>query len=78
MRGHFDAEADVLYLRFDESSIVESQEVRPGIVLDFNADDRVVAVEIRGLQGQLPQANLKQIEFAVLAAGLAEQRALST
>lgn len=31
-----DKEADALYLRLDDSKIIESQEVSPGVVLDFN------------------------------------------
>ncbi len=38
MKLHGDQEADALYLRLDESKIVESEEVSPGVVLDFNAD----------------------------------------
>jgi uncharacterized protein YuzE len=30
----------------DESKIVESEEVSPGVVLDFNAENQVVGVEI--------------------------------
>jgi uncharacterized protein YuzE len=36
MKVHFDEKADALYLRLDDSKIIESQEVQPGIVLDFN------------------------------------------
>jgi uncharacterized protein YuzE len=61
----FDDDADVLYLRLDDSSIVESEEVHPGVVLDFNADDQVVAVEIRGLRKTLPDANMKQVVVEV-------------
>lgn len=34
MKLHVDREADALYLRLDDSSIVESEEVSPGVVLD--------------------------------------------
>ncbi len=74
MKGHFDQEADVLYLRFDDSPIAESEEVHPGVVLDFNAADQIVAIEIRGLQGQFPAADLEHIRFEVLRGSLAEQR----
>ena len=37
MKLKIDREADALYLRLDESGIVESEEVRPGVILDFNA-----------------------------------------
>ena len=61
MKVHFDEDADALYLGLDDSSIVESQEVHPGIVLDFNADEQVVGIEILGLKSRVPTANLKQI-----------------
>lgn len=43
MRFRYDPEADVLYIRFDESRIVESGEVKPGIVLDVGELKRLVA-----------------------------------
>lgn len=46
MRTNYDAEADALYVRFAEGRIDGSQEVAPGIVLDFDADDRLVGLEI--------------------------------
>lgn len=74
MRGHFDREADVLYVRVDDSPIVDSEEVHPGVVLDFNADEQVVAIELRGLQHQFPAADLSRIEFDSASSSLAEQR----
>ena len=65
MRVHFDEEADVVYLRLDESEIVGSEEVQPGIVLDFNQDDQVVGIEILRVKNRVPLANLKQIQFEV-------------
>ena len=65
MKVQFDQEADALYLRFDDSSIVEFEEVSPGVVLDFNADNQVVGVEILGLEDRVPHANLKQVHFEV-------------
>jgi hypothetical protein len=35
-----DQETDALYLRLDESPIIESEEVSPGVVLDYNAQKR--------------------------------------
>ena len=39
MKLKLDEETDTLYLRLDESAIVESEEVQSGVVLDFNADN---------------------------------------
>ena len=65
MKIAFDPDTDALSLRLDDSPIVESEEVRPGIVLDFNADDQVVGVEILRVQERVPLANLRQIQFEV-------------
>jgi uncharacterized protein YuzE len=61
MKLHFDKEADALYLKLDESAIVESEEVRPGVVLDFNANDQVVGIEILGLCKRMPADALKEV-----------------
>jgi len=37
-----------------DSKIVESEEISPGIVLDFNADNQVVGVEILLLSRRNP------------------------
>ena len=46
MKMHYDEKSDALYLRLDESKIIESGEVQPGIVLDYNDNKQVVGVEI--------------------------------
>jgi len=47
MKVNYDAETDILYISFVPSDgIRESEEVKPGIVLDFDANDKVVAIEI--------------------------------
>ena len=46
MQAKYDPKADALYLQLAAAKIVESEEVRPGIVLDFDSDGRVVGIEI--------------------------------
>ena len=66
MRVYYDQEADALYLRFDESKIVDSEEVRPCIVLDFNERDQVVGIEMLDLGKRgIPMENLKELKFSV-------------
>jgi uncharacterized protein YuzE len=65
MKLHFDKDADALYLKLDESAIIESEEVRPGVVLDFNADDLVVGIEILGLGKRMPADALKEVAVQV-------------
>ena len=54
MKLHVDKEADALYLRLDTSTIVESEEVSPGVVLDYNESKDVVGVEILYLSKRSP------------------------
>jgi len=63
MRLHVDNQADALYLRLDESKIVESEEVSPGVVLDFNADNQVVGVEILQLSRRTPRIEPGKLVF---------------
>ena len=46
MKLHLDKEADALSLRLDDSAIVESEEVAPGVVLDYNEANQVVGIEM--------------------------------
>ena len=63
MKLHVDKEADALYLRLDESAIVESEEVAPGVVLDYNESDEVVGVEFLYLSKRSPELNLPDLQF---------------
>lgn len=53
MKARYDAEADALYVRFAEATVIESEEVRPGIVFDYDDQGRIVAVEILGASEHL-------------------------
>lgn len=61
MNLRFNKEADALYLRLDDSAIVESEEVRPGVILDFNADDQVVGIEILHVGKRVAANALKEV-----------------
>ena len=65
MKVHFDEQADAIYLRLDESKVTESEEVRPGIILDFNEQNQVVGIEILKVKDRVPLANLRQLQFEV-------------
>lgn len=65
MKVHFDEKADALYVRLDDSKIIESQEVQPGVVLDYNEQNQLVGIEILRVQTRVPLANLKQMQFEV-------------
>jgi len=63
MRIKIDKEADALYFRLDESRIVESEEVQPGVVLDYDDDNRVVGVEFLGVSTRASKEELSSLLF---------------
>ena len=69
MKLHVDKEADVLYLRLDDSAIVESEEVSPGVVLDDNESNEVVGVEMLYLSKRSSNLNLSTLNSRRLPAG---------
>ncbi len=63
MKLKVDQKADALYLRIDDSKIIESEEVSPGIVLDFNEQNDVVGVEILNLSKRSTTLDLKSLQY---------------
>ena len=63
MKLHVDKEADALYLCLYNSAIVESKEVSPGVVLDYNEENEVVGVEMLHLSKRSSNLNLSALEF---------------
>ncbi|MBI2941862.1 MAG: DUF2283 domain-containing protein [Chloroflexi bacterium] len=63
MRLKVDKESDALYFRLDESPVVESEEVEPGVILDFNAEGKVIGVELLDLSSRVDPARLRVLQF---------------
>ncbi len=63
MKLHVDKEADALYLRLDDSKIVESEEVSPGVVLDYNEANELVGVEMLNLSKRSSNIKWSSLEF---------------
>jgi uncharacterized protein YuzE len=55
VRLHYDPIADAAYLRFSDEVIIKSEEVSPGLVVDFDADGRLVALEVLQAGRRLPK-----------------------
>lgn len=46
MKFRYDPEVDIIYIRFREEKIAETEEVSPGLLLDIADDGSPVALEI--------------------------------
>lgn len=46
MKIEYDQQADAMYIRLRAGTVAESDEVRPGVVFDFDTDGRVLGIEM--------------------------------
>lgn len=65
MRIHYDERVDAMYIRFSESKYHVSEEVREGVVLDFDRHGHIVGVEILGVSETLPSGALDSLNFEI-------------
>jgi len=63
MRIRVDRKNDVLYFRLDESRIVESEEIQPGVILDYDKNDKVVGIEFLSISSRASKDELSSILF---------------
>ena len=63
MRIRVDRKNDTLYFRLDESRIVESEEIQPGVILDYDENDKVVGVEFLSISSRASEDGLSSIQF---------------
>jgi uncharacterized protein YuzE len=64
MRATYDSEANALFVRLSEGAIVESEELRPGLIVDFDKDGRIVGFEMLDARMQLPPDALATVAAA--------------
>ncbi len=58
-----DKETDTLYFRLDEARIVESEEVKAGVILDFDENENVVGVEFLNVSTRATKEELSTMQF---------------
>jgi uncharacterized protein YuzE len=63
MRIRVDKENDSLYFRLDESRIIESEEIKPGVILDYDEHNQVVGVEFLNVSSRASKEELSSIQF---------------
>ena len=63
MKLKLDRESDALYFRLDDTEIIESEEVQPGVILDFDARGQMVGIEILHISARVDPERLKVLQF---------------
>ncbi len=65
MKISYDREVDILRIVFADTLVDESDEAKPGVILDFDANGNIVAMEILDASKRTEDPN--KVEFAVAA-----------
>ena len=63
MRLKINMESDTLCLRLDEAAIIESEEVQPGVILDYDSNERVIGIELLSLSLSTTPETLRMLQF---------------
>jgi uncharacterized protein YuzE len=66
MKLTVDPGVDALYLRLNEAKIVDSEQVASGVVLDYDAQDNVVGVELLHLSKRGGPVEVEKLVFEIL------------
>jgi uncharacterized protein YuzE len=61
IRIRYDADANAAYMRLSESRIVDSAEVSPNLVLDYDAEGHIVGIELLDARAQLSAELLTKV-----------------
>jgi uncharacterized protein YuzE len=46
MKFKYDKEVDIVYIKLSDKPVVESDEDKPGIIIDYDADGNIAGMEI--------------------------------
>ncbi len=63
MKLEYDSQADAAYVKLSDAKVTESEEVRPGVVVDYDEQDRVIGIEILHVRKVRPDINLDHFEL---------------
>ena len=63
MKAIYDPEVDVLRILFSNAAIEESDEDKPGVILDYDMSGNIVGMEI--LDASKRMENPRSVEYAV-------------
>ena len=68
MKLTIDREADALYLDLDEAPAAESAEISPGVIFNYNADGKVVGIEMLYLSKRVSAQMLGRMQMETVGA----------
>lgn len=60
----YNIEADAVYIKFSEGKVVESDEDKPGIILDYDENGNIIGIEVLEASKKIIQPNGVTYEVA--------------
>ena len=64
MKAQYDPAADAMYIRLADGTVADSDEVRDGVVLDYDVNGRVLGIEVLNLS--LRADNPREMAFELM------------
>ena len=65
MKLTVDEEADALHFRLVDMPVAESDEIAPGVIVDYDESNQVIGIEVLGLSKRRPPVNPMDFQFQV-------------
>lgn len=65
MKLTVDQKADALHFRLVDVPVSESDEISPGVIVDYDESNQVIGIEILGLSKRRPPVNPMDFQFQV-------------
>jgi uncharacterized protein YuzE len=64
MKIKYDKETDIIYIRLSNEEIAESDEDKPGVILDYDIHGNIAGIEVLNASSKLGQVNSVEYEYA--------------
>lgn len=63
MKIKYDKESDIVYIKFSDSEIIESDENKPGIIIDYDKEGNITGIEVLNASSKMLQPDSIIYEF---------------
>jgi len=74
MEIRYDPEADAMYIKFREGEYEISEEIREGIIIDFDKDNEIIGMEILDAKEKLSPSSVAEMSFKYSKIELVKER----
>jgi uncharacterized protein YuzE len=61
MKVRYDSEVDALYITLADGNATDSDELKPGVIVDFDAEGNVIGLEVLHVKKRSPAINVNQV-----------------